>query len=101
MLNAKSSGSNLSWWHGGDLIIRQLETFGIEYLFTLTGGHISPLYDGARFASVALIDFRHEQAAVHAADAFARLRRDGQCSGSYSGAGYYKWPYWRCQCALR
>jgi acetolactate synthase-1/2/3 large subunit len=77
----------LPWMHGGDVVVRQLQAFGIEHLFTLTGGHISSLYDGARFTDLKIVDFRHEQAAVHAADAMARLRRDVSVAALTSGPG--------------
>lgn len=77
----------LPWLHGGDLVVRQLEAFGVKYLFTLTGGHISTLYDAARFTDISILDFRHEQAAVHAADAFARLRRDVSVAALTAGPG--------------
>ncbi len=67
--------SSAGWLHGGDVIARQLNEEGVKYIFTLTGGHISGIFDGARFNEIKLIDFRHEQAAVHAADAYARLTR--------------------------
>jgi acetolactate synthase I/II/III large subunit len=76
MLHSTERRNNLAWLHGGDIIARQIERFGVKHLFTLTGGHISSLYDGARFTDLTLVDFRHEQAAVHAADALARLQRD-------------------------
>jgi thiamine pyrophosphate-dependent acetolactate synthase large subunit-like protein len=46
-------------------------------MFTLSGGHVFPLYDGAVQADppVRLIDVRHEQTAVFAAEATARLTR--------------------------
>ena len=44
-------------------------------MFTLCGGHILPIYDGCLDERIAVIDVRHEQAAAHAADAYARLTR--------------------------
>ena len=46
-------------------------------MFTLSGGHVFPLYDGAVKASppMPIIDVRHEQTAVFAAEATARLTR--------------------------
>jgi acetolactate synthase-1/2/3 large subunit len=79
--------SPLPWLHGGDLVAQQLANEGVEYLFTLTGGHISPLYDGARFVDIKLVDFRHEQAAVHAADGFARITRRPACAALTAGPG--------------
>jgi acetolactate synthase-1/2/3 large subunit len=46
-------------------------------MFTLSGGHVFPLYDGAVKADppMRLVDVRHEQTAVFAAEATARLTR--------------------------
>ncbi|HZZ53154.1 MAG TPA: thiamine pyrophosphate-binding protein, partial [Trebonia sp.] len=46
-------------------------------MFTLSGGHVFPLYDAAVKADppVRLVDVRHEQTAVFAAEATARLTR--------------------------
>jgi acetolactate synthase-1/2/3 large subunit len=46
-------------------------------MFTLSGGHVFPVYDGAVKASppMPIIDVRHEQSAVFAAEATARLTR--------------------------
>jgi acetolactate synthase-1/2/3 large subunit len=84
---SQSNRNDLPWLHGSDVIVRQIEAFGIRHLFTLTGGHISSLYDGARFTDLTLVDFRHEQAAVHAADALARLRRDVSVVALTAGPG--------------
>ena len=58
--------------HGGKILARALKQAGVECVFTLSGGHIMPLYDGCIDEGIRLIDVRHEQAAVHAADAWAR-----------------------------
>jgi acetolactate synthase-1/2/3 large subunit len=58
--------------HGGKLAARALKQAGVECLFTLSGGHIMPLYDGCIDEGIRIVDVRHEQAAVHAADAWAR-----------------------------
>ncbi len=59
--------------HGGRLIADHLAAEGVDALFTLTGGHISAIYDGCRDLGIRVIDVRHEQAAAHAADAYGRL----------------------------
>lgn len=88
MGNSKVIENNsFEWQHGGDLIAKQLKEEGVDYIFTLTGGHISGIYDGARFQDIRLIDFRHEQAAVHAADAFARIKRDAAVAALTAGPG--------------
>ena len=55
---------------------RTLARAGVGHIFTLCGGHILPIYDGCLNESVAVVDMRHEQAAAHAADAYARLTRN-------------------------
>jgi acetolactate synthase-1/2/3 large subunit len=59
--------------HGGDLIGQVLERQGVKFLFTLCGGHISPILVGAKKHGVRVVDVRHEVNAVFAADAVARL----------------------------
>ncbi|MDZ7345145.1 MAG: thiamine pyrophosphate-binding protein, partial [candidate division KSB1 bacterium] len=59
--------------HGGDLIAAALRAHGVEFLFTLCGGHISPILVGCKNRGLRVIDVRHEATAVFAADAVARL----------------------------
>ena len=61
---------------GGQLVARVLKQAGVGHVFTLCGGHILPIYDGCLDEGIAVIDARHEQAAAHAADAYARLTRN-------------------------
>jgi acetolactate synthase-1/2/3 large subunit len=58
--------------HGGKLAAKALKEAGVECVFTLSGGHIMPLYDGCIDEGIKIVDVRHEQAAVHAADSWAR-----------------------------
>ncbi len=60
---------------GGRLVAQALAAEGIDTVFTLSGGHILPIYEGCRREGVRLIDVRHEQAAAHAAEAWGRMRR--------------------------
>jgi len=71
----------------GHLAMRALSRAGIEHLFTLSGGHIFPLYDGARHEGVRLIDTRHEQAATFAAEGLAKLTRSPQVAAVTAGPG--------------
>ncbi len=59
--------------HGGKLAARALKQAGVDCIFTLSGGHVMAIYDGAIDEGIRIIDVRHEQAAVHAADAWSRL----------------------------
>jgi acetolactate synthase I/II/III large subunit len=59
--------------HGGHLLARALSVEGVSQMFTLSGGHLAPLYDGCEAEGIRIVDFRHEQAAAHAADGWARV----------------------------
>ncbi len=61
--------------HGGWLIARALKKEGVEVVFTLSGGHIAAIYDGCLREGIRVIDTRHEQAAVHAAEGWAKCTR--------------------------
>lgn len=65
-----SKGDVLS---GGRLVARALKREGVEQIFTLSGGHIMPIYYGCRAEGIEVIDFRHESSAAFAADAYARV----------------------------
>jgi hypothetical protein len=59
--------------NGGEIIARVLHKQGVKYLFTLCGGHISPIFVAAQNRGIRVIDTRHEVNAVFAADAVSRL----------------------------
>src|SRR6516225_160254 len=63
--------------HGGAHAVAAARRHGVSTMFTLSGGHVFPLYDGAVKADppMRLVDVRHEQTAVFAAEATARLAR--------------------------
>ena len=63
--------------HGGALAVAAARRHGVTTMFTLSGGHVFPLYDGAVKADppLRLVDVRHEQTAVFAAEGTARLTR--------------------------
>ncbi|MBI5485799.1 MAG: acetolactate synthase [Deltaproteobacteria bacterium] len=62
---------------------------GVDTIFTLTGGHIFLLYDGARQAGIRLVDVRHEQTAAFAAEAYARLTRGPGVAAVTAGPGVF------------
>lgn len=67
--------------HGGQLIARRLKGYGIDRLFTLSGGHLFSIYDGCRSEGIELIDVRHEQTAAFAAEGWAKVTRSiGACA---------------------
>jgi len=59
--------------NSGDIIADVLKEQGVKFLFTLVGGHISPLLVGANKRGISVVDVRDEVNAVFAADAVARL----------------------------
>lgn len=61
--------------NGGDLVAKVLKSHGIKHLFTLVGGHVSPILVAAKRLGIKIIDVRHEVNAVFAADACGRLTK--------------------------
>jgi len=59
--------------HGGDRVAEALRVHGVRAVFTLCGGHISPILAGAKARGIRIVDVRDEATAVFAADATARL----------------------------
>ena len=57
---------------GGEMLVRVLKQHGIDTVFTLHGGHLDAIFQAALDHGLRLIDTRHEQAAGHAADGWAR-----------------------------
>ena len=60
---------------GGTLAARAIAAAGVDCVFTLSGGHVMPIYEGSRHEGVRIVDVRHEQSAAHAAEAWGRVRR--------------------------
>ena len=60
---------------GGRLAARAIAAQGVDVVFTLSGGHVMPVYEGCRHEGVRVVDVRHEQSAAHAAEAWGRVRR--------------------------
>jgi acetolactate synthase-1/2/3 large subunit len=61
--------------HGGLLVAKMLKREGVEVVFTLSGGHIASIYDGCVREGIRVLDTRHEQVAVHAAEGWAKVTR--------------------------
>ncbi len=72
---------------GAAILIESLKEEGVEIIFGYPGGSVLPIYDELYDAELTHILVRHEQAAVHAADGYARASgRVGVCL-STSGPG--------------
>ncbi|WP_101524948.1 acetolactate synthase [Nocardioides houyundeii] len=63
--------------HAGELAVAAARAHGVETMFTLSGAHVFPMYDGAVKADppMRLLDVRHEQTAAFAAEATGKLTR--------------------------
>ena len=59
--------------NGGELVADVLKAHGVKYIFTLSGGHISPILAACEKKELRIVDTRHEVTCVFAADAVARL----------------------------
>lgn len=65
---------------GGEMIVRMLKKEGISHIFSLSGGHVNPIYNACLDHDIRIIDTRHEQGAAMMADGWARLTRSvGVC----------------------
>jgi acetolactate synthase-1/2/3 large subunit len=73
--------------HGGRLAVEVLRAHGVDVMFTLSGGHLFVLYDGAVQAGLRLIDTRHEQTATFAAEGWAKVTRRLGCAALTAGPG--------------
>lgn len=60
---------------GGELVVRTLLRAGVEHVFTLYGGHLETVFQACRTHGLPVLDVRHEAAAGHAAEGYARAKR--------------------------
>ena len=65
---------------GSQLICEALKLEGVNHIFALAGDHILPVLDMMADQDFRVLDTRHEQAAVHMADAWGRItEQPGVC----------------------
>ena len=58
---------------GGEMLVRVLEREGVKQIYGLHGGHIDPIFQACANHNIAIYDTRHEAAAGHMAEGWARL----------------------------
>ena len=73
---------------GADILARSLAQAGLKRIFSLSGNHIMPVYDAAIEAKLAITHVRYEGAAVHMADAWARLTGEPGIAMLTGGPGH-------------
>jgi acetolactate synthase-1/2/3 large subunit len=72
---------------GGRLAAETLRRHDVDTLFTLSGGHLFPLYDGCVKTGIRLVDTRHEQTATFAAEGWAKVTRRPGVAALTAGPG--------------
>ena len=73
--------------HGGRIVAKVLKSRGVEHLFTLSGGHLFSIYDGCKEEGIGIVDVRHEQTAVFAAEGIAKATRGIGVAALTAGPG--------------
>ena len=73
---------------GGQLAAEALIARDVDYIFSLSGGHITPIYQFLEHSRITIFDTRHEQAAVFMAEAWARLNRKPAVAMVTAGPGF-------------
>lgn len=73
---------------GGELVVRTLERAGVTHLFGIHGAHLETIFQGCRQHGLTLIDTRHEVAAGHAAEGYARAQRALGVAMGTAGPGF-------------
>src|SRR6478752_6601217 len=73
--------------HGGRIVAKVLKSRGVTHLFTLSGGHLFSIYDGCKEEGIEIVDVRHEQTAVFAAEGFAKATRGIGTAALTAGPG--------------
>jgi len=71
----------------GSLAAETLRAHDVDTIFTLSGGHLFPLYDGCVKQKVELVDTRHEQTAAFAAEGWAKVTRRVGVAALTAGPG--------------
>ena len=73
---------------GADLVARTLARAGTRHVFALSGNHVMPVFDAALDARLPILHVRHEAAAVHMADAWARITGETGIAMVTGGPGH-------------
>ena len=72
---------------GGALLVKVLEKERVTHVFSLSGGHINPLYNACLDAGIRIVDTRHEEAAVHMASGWAEVTGQPGVAAVTAGPG--------------
>jgi len=85
---AASAGSDTSELRGAEILVKALQAEGVKYVWGYPGGAVLHIYDAFyKQDTIQHVLVRHEQAAVHAADGYARATGDVGVALVTSGPG--------------
>lgn len=73
---------------GAELVAQALIRRKIPYIFSLSGGHITPIYQHLEGSDVKIFDTRHEQSAVFMAEAWGKMTRTAGVAMVTAGPGF-------------
>ena len=73
---------------GAQLAAEALNDRQVDYIFSLSGGHITPIYQYLEHTNITIFDTRHEQAAVFMAEAWGRMNRKPAVAMVTAGPGF-------------
>jgi len=90
-------GKENQFINGGDVLIKCLLEENVKYMFGIPGGQFLKMYDAiyrwGQEQGINTVLFRHEQAAAHAADAYARVTNKlGVCFGTVGPGALHLMP---------
>ncbi|MCC7078467.1 MAG: thiamine pyrophosphate-binding protein [Acidimicrobiia bacterium] len=89
LLGGGSGGfSRVTEHHAGVTVAEVLRAGGVDTLFFLPGGHVAPIANGCRDAGIRVVGTRHECAAVHMAEAWARCTGRTGVAAVTAGPGF-------------
>ena len=73
---------------GAELAAQALKDRGLDYIFSLSGGHITPIYQHLEDSPVKIYDTRHEQSALFMAEAYGKMTRKAGVAMVTAGPGF-------------
>ncbi len=73
---------------GAELAAKALIDRQIDYIFSLSGGHITPIYQHLEGSEVRIFDTRHEQSALFMAEAYGKMTRKAGVAMVTAGPGF-------------
>lgn len=73
---------------GGELLVRTLAAADVKHVFGIHGAHLETIFQACRAHDIAIVDTRHEVAAGHAAEGYARSLRKLAVAMGTAGPGF-------------